>query len=765
MAELREIDLIALAGLLHDIGKFGQRADIYQKRDAIYNNRDYKYTHAAYTAQILNEQAFNLGEEMSDNAAMHHNPQSDEQWIIAAADRMASGFEREIFEDYNTADSESFKQQRLWHLFDDEKRYKIAPLSVQNIFAAEEKTVGNEYDALWQSFEEDLKKIRKRGNSLADHFTIDYLLKKYTTFIPSSTTFQKGSYQAVKANIPLYDHGRATAIFAAAIYKLYKEQNNTNILDYSRTRPADMEQQDLLYISGDFFGIQNFIFADLPTSKAAKILRAKSAYVQLLTHIVALELVERLGLSYQSIVSSFAGKFEILGVHTPEAIEVIETLQKELNDFFVREHFGITGIGLSSVPCALADFIEKGRYQKELRARIGEAVELQKFKKFDLLHRDPLLEVDEGLDNQNLCQLCSRRKGRKREYGDTACDGCDHLVRIGEKLAKSDFLTLSKGSGQIALFGRWYLNFSEEPKRFDNAVAIYDIRNDDTFRGYAKWELKSYVATDEKEEIVTFEELAEASVPEGKNGGKRAHGVEALMALKGDVDNMGAFIKESDVTASFARYNFFARMVDYFFGSYTTTLMRSKPLYTVFAGGDDIFLLGAWDSVIEIGKEIREEFLRFAQGSPLSFSAGFVMSKPGKPVNFIAQKAEEALKEAKALEGKDAVTLFDECVKWKDYLNGQRLKEGLEAMEESDQTTAFLYRLLEFVTMSKRVKEGDITATMWKSKFAYTVRRNMESSISVGDNLYRTIDEMIEKYPKETKMILSEIIYKRRKRS
>ncbi len=226
---MKDIDLIALTGLLHDIGKFGQRADIYKKKDSIYKNRDYKYTHAAYTAQILHEIGFNLGDEMSDYAAMHHNPQNDMQWIIAAADRMASGFEREEFKNYT--DNESFKQQRLWHLFDENKHFKISPLAPDNIYAEEEKAVENEYDVLWKSFQNDLKEIKERGNSLNDTFTIDYLLKKYTTFIPSSTSFQTAHYNAVKANIPLYEHSKTTAIFAAALYKLH-EQNNNNIIDY-----------------------------------------------------------------------------------------------------------------------------------------------------------------------------------------------------------------------------------------------------------------------------------------------------------------------------------------------------------------------------------------------------------------------------------------------------------------------------------------------------------------------------------------------------
>lgn len=745
---MREIDTLALAGLLHDIGKFGQRAEIYAKKDSIYKDRDYKYTHGAYTAQILNELGFNIGDGLSDDASMHHNPQNQNQWVIAAADRIASGFERETFEEYNAADRESFKEQRLWHLFDESKKYAIHILSPENIFADNQKSDKNEYNALWQKFTKDFEQIKNHGNSSIDFFTIDYLMKKFTTFIPSSTSFQKGSYEAVKANIPLYEHSKTTAIFTAAIKKLHNN-GNTNIIDYYRGKGGNIEQKDLLMINGDFFGIQKFIFDDVPAAKASKILRAKSAYIQILTKIIAFEIVEALGLSYLSIISTSAGKFEILGINTDETKEKLIKIQKELNQFFIDRFFGETGVGISFTECSLGDFIIKDRYKTTLRKNIANNVEKQKFQKLNLMEASPILNYDEGIDNQTLCPLCGKRK-IKDEY----CQSCTDFVKIGEKLAKSNYLIISKNAGQIKIIGDFYISFSDDPKVYEKKdIAIFDISNSEDFQGFAKWELASYVKKNEKGEVLTFEDLAKNSCSGGEKG------IKAIMSLKGDVDGMGDFIKNSEVTNSFARFNFFSRMVDYFFSVYASHLMKGKNIYTVFAGGDDIFILGAWDEVIDFAKELREEFMRFAAGSNLTFSVGMVLTKSSKPINFVAHMAEEALEEAKELEGKDAISLFGETVKWDDYLDDNNLMKDLEILNDN---TAFLYRLLELVQMSKNIKL-DMKNSMWKSKLSYSFSRNMDLKNPDHTRLLTNLDRMIEKYPHETKMFLSEFIYKRRK--
>jgi len=106
---------IALAGLLHDIGKFAQgcmemtpryrqdNEDIYQPK---YDGRP-THVHALYTAAFIEQPGEKLpaeltarewgGGEIEDTflnlAACHHNPRTALQWVVAAADRIASGLD------------------------------------------------------------------------------------------------------------------------------------------------------------------------------------------------------------------------------------------------------------------------------------------------------------------------------------------------------------------------------------------------------------------------------------------------------------------------------------------------------------------------------------------------------------------------------------------------------------------------------------------------------------------------------------------------
>ncbi|MDY0322132.1 MAG: type III-A CRISPR-associated protein Cas10/Csm1 [Arcobacteraceae bacterium] len=749
---MNDIESLALAGLLHDIGKFYQRTGDELPKNSyelssycpIKFGEYFTHQHSAYSAEFFKsvvgkqgEFSFidtMIGDESFENiSAKHHKPSTPREWIVAISDRVASGFEREAYEKYNQSDDRGEKLKYyeipLVSPFDKSKVFDLKKFDSNSIIGVKkEKLSKNEYKTLWLEFEKDIAILKKKpkANFISG---LDFLLQKYTSFIPSST-------YGTKANIPLYDHLKTTASFASALAKYHEnDMSLESIKDYSKDK--------FLLIAGDFFGIQQFIFDDLPSSKASKILRGKSAFIQIFIKVIALDICKKLGISKLSIVSDSAGKFEILAANTPQTVTTLQEIQKELNSWFLENTFGQSGIGLSYIAISASNFTEQ-KFQN-LREQLAKKVEEKKYQKFNLSNQNPVFNI-ETKDNAHLCKMCNKRF--KNKSSDESCDFCDIFISLGEKLAKAESIQITTdGQGTIKIYSNYFVEF----KSFidTDSEIVYDISNDEEFRGYAKWSLKSYVQTHDKK-IVDFEELE-------KRARKDGIGAKALMSLKGDVDNMGSFLKNSNIN-SFAKFNFLSRLVDYFFSVKVSKLMQDKNVYTIFAGGDDLFIIGSWYEVIELSKEIRAEFMKFICGSGLSISMGMVMFKHSKPINFIAHLSEEALDDAKALDGKDGITLFDESVKWDDYLDDLGLIEELEKIPEIN--TAFTYRLLDFIAMSKKVKyDGDVLSTIWKSKLNYSFTRNMDKKY---ETLFSTLDEMIEKYPKESKMKISEFIYKRR---
>jgi len=144
---------MALAGFLHDVGKFAERAKINVERQMLEDNKQrycphhkkyetdkgwFSHVHAAYTGMavdILEQHApklvggnvypfgswktKNTDDSLINAAAAHHKPDTFLQWIIATADRVASGFEREAFEKkYNQAEEKNHYQSRQLTLFE-----------------------------------------------------------------------------------------------------------------------------------------------------------------------------------------------------------------------------------------------------------------------------------------------------------------------------------------------------------------------------------------------------------------------------------------------------------------------------------------------------------------------------------------------------------------------------------------------------------------------------------------------------------------------
>jgi CRISPR-associated protein Csm1 len=520
-----------------------------------------------------------------------------------------------------------------------------------------------------------------------------------------------------------------------------KEEFKNLIVEPEPQKIKSLLVDKMYLISGDFYGIQKFIFDRLSTKNASKVLRAKSAFIQIFTEYLARYICKQLEIDENSILSMNAGKFEIL---SDKEID-LDSIQQKIDEYFIENFYGLSGVMISSVKCQRDDFKSKERY-KAFRKKIIESVEDKKFQKFNLFEEEAfdVLSYDTNIDNSTLCPICNIRKIEAKKEN---CFICDSFIKLGKRL--------SKDSDELV---------------FSNQIGI-DFDDDFVIKMRLSPKIKSYVLF-EGNSPAEFKVLAENSCKELESG------IKSLAVLKADVDNMGKFLEKSDVTDSFENFDRFSKTMDNFFSVYIPNMMREKypNTYTVFAGGDDLFLLGAWDEILEMAREIECEFKSFVKDDDLSISFGIAIAKPTTPISYLADYTEKLLEEAKDIDEekevahpKDAISLFGETVKWGDYLKVyKKLYPKLEDFEKH-LNTAFLYRLLELIEMSKKVKySNDVVSTMWKSKFRYSFNRNVLEKMKsredreTAEEILNLLSGFIDENPKETKMVVNEFIYKRR---
>jgi CRISPR-associated protein Csm1 len=492
---------IALAGYLHDIGKFAERAKgakdadkgFFPDDDFLNNNRDlyqphfnskYTHSHAVYTAAFIdhlekflpkkfNKGEWGLGDSFANLAAGHHKPKTPMQWIIAAADRVSSGFDRSEFEEqYNKEiQVKDYKKTRLLTIFeglstdgrwksdgleDYKYRYPLKELSPYDIFPQssneireiEGERASKDYREVFFNFINALEKLSHKENVPLwfEHF--DSLFMIFASHIPAATV----GY--VVPDVSLYDHSRTTSALASALYQYHKETNSITV-----EAIKDYEPNKFLLISGDFYGIQDFIFTEGgSTGKAsAKLLRGRSFYVSLLSELAADMLCRELGLPVSSIILNAAGKFTILAHNTEEVKKVISETEGSINDWLIKNFYGQASMGFSYIEASCNDFVI-GRFAK-LWERLSRETERKKYSKFDLnQHGGCVRTYLDSFDNEiGICPFCSKRPADKSaQVKDThACKICHDHIYVGENLVKEDRIAVTTLNADLQRENYW----------------------------------------------------------------------------------------------------------------------------------------------------------------------------------------------------------------------------------------------------------------------------------------------------------------------
>ncbi len=617
----------------------------------------------------------------------------------------------------------------------------------QNYFVLNAVSDNKKFDA----FESYIETIAKRILELPDiddldifYDNLDSLLSIHGHCLPSY------------GDAPLYDFLKLTSAFAVAL-KINSQQSS------KKTSP-------FLLIQGDFFGIQRFIFSASPehNKKMAQILRGKSAGVSILMELCAIRLVESLGLSPASVIRCSAGKLLLLAPNTDEIIVKLCEAKKDIEQWFLSNFFGEFGIILSFVEADELEFSTNKESTKNTKSLMSKALaeqELSKTKKFDINNMENAVFDDylNMVSYNGLCPACERRA--KVKSGEL-CSVCGAFQKLGSKLADANqkFIWIIKNSDKDTFAPFGYEVVYQKPSD-TKIVRCWDVelpnKDGNIWHSIARRTFKAYIPYAQ-----TFDDLANA-----------AEGKDALIALKADIDNLGDLFANKinkDGIASFARISALSREINHFFTHHISYLLsyaneKYKNIYTIFAGGDDLFLIGPWDAVLDFVKTLKKEFDKYfeAKKTNMSFSAGLVMFKSGVPVPHVAHAAEKALENAKDFEGKGAICVFGETVKFEHYdLLCDISKELSVAVEDFKLKTNYLRTILEYCELSKDA-ESNIYATKWKSHFRYSSSRNVleglkAESKNAAEKFVSSLGAAIEYYKTALKIPIFQLLYKKK---
>jgi CRISPR-associated protein Csm1 len=785
---MNDIHHIVLGALLHDIGKFMQRAHTTENElpplsrnmesvlcpthDGRYTHRHILWTDAFFEWMGQNRLAFPRGIDLArvrDFANFHHRPDSHNTdqvmgWISAEADRLSSGMDRKPRqEEFETQRKgwENYKRMPLQSIFSNiqlpgrgkapQVYHVLAPLAPEEegLFPTREldslqENLPEQYEKMWQLFCEDFK-ILAGEERLVTLFVEGLLglLERYTWAVPSSTMDLP--------DISLYDHARTTAAIAACLY-LYHSKNDA----WSVEAVKDRRIPKFRILGGDLSGIQKSLF-QLRTEGvrgANKILRARSFFLSAIPEAASWLLLTELGLPSVCRIQSAGGGFRLLVPEREGFDDALQELQYRIDNWLRQRYMGEVAFNLvPSEPFPAQQFMEQG--ENGLGAvfdEVSRRLEIKKMKSFEGVGTAVL----RGDYAHGVCVTCGIRPGIKEKAGDWRCVACDEELWIGGKLPGAIYLSWRIGRSdpsQTTLFERIKFDIHTDPLSDEVSPDILRIErlSDKGSPVYPRRWLANYVPRFSEKDINENRDRYEQVVDKEDRGDERAGAVKTLAhlaaealemdsqggwigkpflaALKADADNMGVvFSRGLHGNESLSRFVSLSRMLDFFFSGYLIQCLETnfQDTYTVFAGGDDLLLLGPWREMLDLARAVNREFRRFTGENPsLTLSAGVELMAQNHPVYRTVTAAEEGLEAAKHT-GRDRVRVLGEVLPWSDFdLSAEEAEKYNREIRDGRMSAGLAYRLLKYGQMASEVQNDPRKAT-WRALLAYDMARNVK---------------------------------------
>lgn len=698
---------LLLSSLLHDIGKFYQRAT------------DFSKTHSKYSGDFIDDykDSFENSDLIKTLVTHHHEQQKHEDenperiedinirnlaWLIDKSDNISSG-ERNRDEILSNRDTNSDQKKRFQLIssifnsvyigeeFKSDKRYKFGNFDTffsegyENLFPKDNLINEKEdYTNYWNEFTEEFEKLFSGRKVNLD--SLYSLIQKYCWCIPSDTTTDK-------PDISLADHLKTTCAISACAFKYHEET------DWEESRVKNTETEKYCLVAGDISGIQNFIYsvASLDTKGLSKRLRGRSFKIAALSEIISLDILQSLDLPNMCKLMSAGGMFYLLIPNTEKAINILTAKIIEFQNKLLDEFNGELSVSIAHIPLNDEGFKKEcfGEKLQEVKDKLNER-KLQKFS--SILSQGPKL-FNMNYKGHGTCSVCDTNPG-VIPFGDGfVCRSCEEEEALGDKLANNykwenddlktnnNYFIISREKGEFKLLD-YFIDIvpKDEVKDYNPIIAFnmtdYDIIEDCpvSFFPYAGYipvwkdeeELMKALGNDEK--LLETEKLEgdfeAGSVPKSFSAiACSGEGHDLLGVLRADVDNLGLIFSQGlGKDASISRISTLSSMLNLFFTRVVTDIILTgkykykdddkeneennyrdyKNVYISYCGGDDLMLMGYFDDIINLANEIRLKLSKFVCGNPnITISVGIGTYKAKTPVAITSRQTGDLLELSK----------------------------------------------------------------------------------------------------------------------
>ena len=502
------------------------------------------------------------------------------------------------------------------------------------------------------------------------------------------------------ADIALYDYARMTAAYAAALHRYAAAQDIHSAHTYEERGGEALPA--FLLVSADISGIQPFIYA-IPSKGALKSLRGRSFYLEILLENIVDEILSACGISRSALLYTGGGHFYMLLPNTDDVQDILVRCHTAVNDWMLH-HFGSNlYIAMAWTACTPNELAGEGT--QEVFRRVSDKLSAEKLCRYSEEQLAAMFTPESAWnktrDKGRECAVCHTSTTHLAPYSADphidACDMCSNLFTFGERILKKNAFCVSTTCGTNALslpgIGRTLYLTAEKlddvdrlPYRIERIYAKNAAYTGDLPAAHL-W-LGDYSASEDNA-VLEMETLAQRS-----GGTKDSKGIPRIGVMRADVDNLGAaFLAGFPAAyATMTRTAALSQRLSIFFKHYINAICRgtadavtdapftlfgrvkkaARDVHIVYSGGDDIFLLGAWDDIVELAVDLRRAFLRFT-GGKLRFSAGLGFFKDKYPIAAMARRTgdlESRAKDRRGADGrplKDSVALFGAVTEGRSY--------------------------------------------------------------------------------------------------